>query len=136
MKQQTENADRAKPIRIEISKFLKAQLCNEKGKLPQSVREDLAEFLGQSVSQAEKVVYYGQGSFDALVSALQYALKIKPESAADSLNDMLMSLRKHLLVDEADRKWFNLPISKNKRIYYASLIEHAEKLADEILLDD
>ena len=55
---------------------------------------------------------------------------------SEIVKDLLIALGKHNLVDEADRKWYGLDISKNKRIYYASLIEQAELLANELLLED
>ena len=116
-------------------KIFKNSLCDSKGELPESVRKDLAKFLDQSVSQSEKIVYYGMGSFDALVSATLFALKIKPKELSQLVTDILIGLKKHLSVDESDRIWYGLEISKNKRIYYASLIEQAEKLADELLLN-
>lgn len=136
MKRKSKNLGRAEPIRKEISSFLKSQLADETGEVPLSTREKLATFLDQSTSQADKVVYRGEGSFDALVSAIQFSLKIKPKDTADIVQELLIALKKHLLVDEADKRWYGLDISKNKRIYYTSLIEHAEQLASDMLLDD
>lgn len=136
MKQKSKNSGRAEPIRKEISNFLKNQLSDSTGEVPLETRNKLAQFLDQSASQADKVIYKGEGSFDALVSAIQFTLKIKPKETATIVKDLLIALRKHNLIDEADRKWYGLDISKNKRIYYASLIEKAELLANDLLLED
>ncbi|MCB0415150.1 MAG: hypothetical protein KDD50_12500 [Bdellovibrionales bacterium] len=136
MKQKSKNLDRAEPIRREISKFLKTHLSDETGEVPLATRHKLAKFLDQSKSQADKVIYNGVGSFDALVSAIQFALDINPKETANVVRDLLIALKKHLQVDEADRKWYGLNITKNKRIYYASLIEQAELLANDLLIED
>jgi hypothetical protein len=123
----TKTAKRAKEVRAFLQGLLKSKVETKED------RVELSEFLGLSLSSVEKLIYKGDGGLDAFISAVMFALKLGPEEAVEGLKTLIHGLQKHNPVDEADRIWFDLELSKEKKLYYASLIREAVELEKDIL---